>query len=218
MVNLPVSIVDMNTVALGTRDRMAAAAADLFYAEGITASGVDAIARHAAVAKPTLYSHFRSKADLVVAALAAQHRGREQMMERWLVERSAAPPALRLLAVFDWLEAWSAEAGGRGCPFLNAAAELVGPQYQAAREVVRQHKAWWLALLAGLARDAGARNPDTLAQELLLLMDGANARVLVTGDPSMVAVARGIATRLVCESLGLAPAVPGDDPARATDA
>lgn len=206
----------MDKSLLGTRDRVTAAAADLFYAEGITASGVDAIARYAAVAKPTLYSHFRSKADLVVAALAGQHRAREQMIERWL-ERAAAPPADRLLAVFDWLEAWSGEAGGRGCPFLNAAAELVGPQYEAARDVVQQHKAWWLALLAGLARDAGAPNPDTLAQELLLLMDGANARVLVTGDPSMVAIARGIATRLVCESLGLASAVPGDDPAGASE-
>ena len=208
----------MEQSTLSTRDRVTAAAAELFYAEGITASGVDAIARHAAVAKPTLYSHFRSKAELVAAALAGQHRAREQMMERWLAERSSASPADRLLAVFDWLEARSAEAGFRGCPFLNAAVELVGPQYQSARDMVQQHKAWWLALFSGLARDAGARQPETLAQELLLLVDGANARLLVTGDPSMVAVARGIATRLVCESLGPAPSVPSDDPARASDA
>lgn len=201
----------MDTRTVDTRDRVAAAAADLFYAEGITASGVDAIARHAAVAKPTLYSHYRSKADLVAAALAVQHRARQQMMERWLAQRSAAPPAERLLAVFDWLEDWSSRGGFRGCAFLNAASELVSPQYEAARNVVRQHKGWWLALLQGLAREAGASQPDTLAQELLLLMDGANARVLVTGDPSMVAVARRIAARLVGESLALAPPVPGAD-------
>ncbi len=184
---------------------MAAAAAQLFYADGVTASGVDAIARQAEVAKPTLYSHYRSKADLVAAALAQQHRTRQDVVERWLAQRAAAAPEARLLAVFDWLEDWSSGAGARGCPFLNAAAELVGPQYEAARHVVRQHKAWWRDLLAGLAREAGACQPDALAQELLLLMDGANARVLVTGDPSMAAVARRIAAHLVREAVAPEP-------------
>ena len=196
----------MDTNTPDTRDRVAAAAAELFYAEGITASGVDAIAQHAAVAKPTLYSHYRSKTDLVAAALALQHRTRQEMMERWLAQRSSASPEAKLLAVFDWLEAWSAGAGARGCPFLNAASELAGSQYEAARGVVQQHKAWWLAMLEGLAREAGARQPDILAQELLLLIDGANARVLVTGDPKMVAVARGIAAHLVRDAAGPAGA------------
>ncbi len=188
---------------------MAAAAAELFYTQGITASGVDAIARLANVAKPTLYSHYRSKANLVAAALAMQHRLRQQMMERWLAERSGAPPDERLLTVFDWLEDWSAHRGFRGCAFLNAATELVGPEYEAARHAVRQHKTWWLTLLEGLAREAGAGQPETLAQELLLLLDGANARVLVTGDPSMVTVARRIAAHLVRESLASSAVAPG---------
>lgn len=196
---------------MGTRDRVAAAAAELFYTQGITASGVDAIARQAAVAKPTLYSHYRSKAELVAAALAMQHRLRQQTMERWLAERSADPPEARLLTVFDWLEDWSAHRGFRGCAFLNAATELVGPQYEAARQAVRQHKAWWLALLEGLAREAGTSQPETLAQEFLLLLDGANARVLVTGDPSMVTVARRIAAHLVRASRVPSAAAPGTD-------
>lgn len=93
--------------------------------------------------------------------------------------------------------------------FINAAAELVGPQDEPARQVIRQHKQWWQSLLAGLARDAGAADPMRLADELLLLMDGVNARVLVTGHVGSTASARRVARLLLQESQSVPSPSPG---------
>ncbi len=181
------------------QNRLAVVAAQLFYNEGITACGVDKVVRQAGISKPTLYSHYRSKAELVAAALNFQHQTRRRMIEDYLNQRQEQAPEQRLLAVFDWLEGWSSQQGIRGCAFLNAAAELVGPQDEPARQVIRQHKQWWQSLLAGLARDAGAADPMRLADELLLLMDGVSARVLVTGNARTVASARRVARLLLQE-------------------
>ncbi len=178
---------------LSTHDRLAAAAAALFYTQGITATGVDTVVRHAGVSKPTLYGHYRSKAELVAAALAFQHQSRRQTIEAYLDQRTDWPPADRLLAVFDWFKDRSTGPGRRGCAFLNAAAELVADEDEPARQIVRQHKQWWQACLADLARAAGALDPDRLASDLLLLIDGANARILVTGDAEVAVQARRVA-------------------------
>lgn len=183
-----------------TREHLAIVAAHLFYTEGITACGVDKVVRQAGISKPTLYSHYRSKAELVAAALDFQHQSRRRMLEDYLNERSQLVPEQRLLAVFDWLEEWSRQQGIRGCAFLNAAAELSGSQDESARRVVIQHKQWWQSLLADLARDAGAKDPVRLADELLLLMDGVSARVLVTGNAQSAGVARRVAHLLLQES------------------
>lgn len=185
---------------LNTQGRLAVVAAHLFYTEGVTASGVDKIVHQTGISKPTLYSHYRSKAELVAAALNFQHQTRRRMIEDYLKQRQEQTPEQRLLAVFDWLEEWSSQQGVRGCAFLNAAAELVGPQYELARQVIRQHKEWWQSLWADLARDAGAEDPSRLADELLLLMDGVSARVLVTGNARAVALARRVACLLLQES------------------
>lgn len=188
-----------------THDRLAVAAAKIFYRDGITASGVDAVVRYAGISKPTLYTHYRSKSELVAAALDVQHQARRRMMQEYLEQRGGQPPAERLLGIFDWLETWSQDQGVRGCAFLNAAAELAGPQDEMARQVVREHKQWWLTLLTDLARDAGAVDPVRLADELLLLMDGVSARVLVMGQAGSAASARRVARLLLQESLTHSP-------------
>ncbi len=183
-----------------TRDRLVSVAAQLFYTEGITACGVDKVVREAGITKPTLYSHYRSKAELVAAALTFQHQTRRRMIEDYLGQRQEETAEQRILAVFDWLEAWSSQQGSRGCAFLNASVELVGVQDDSARQIIRQHKEWWQALLAGLAREAGVAEPDRLADELLILIDGVNARVLVTGQAKSAQSARRIAGLLLEES------------------
>jgi hypothetical protein len=105
------------------------------------------------------------------------------------------------MAVFDWLEEWSAHSGNRGCPFINAATELVQSQSEPARQIIRQHKEWWQTVLTDLARDAGANNPESLGEELLLLIEGVNARVLVSGNASSIKSARRIAHLLLHTSL-----------------
>ncbi|PSR25684.1 MAG: TetR/AcrR family transcriptional regulator [Sulfobacillus benefaciens] len=183
-----------------TRQHLAATAAQLFYSTGITASGVDAIVSHAGVSKPTLYSYYHSKSELVAAALRFQHETRKAMIETYLEERHHDKPEDRLMAVFDWLEEWSRERGNRGCAFINAAVELVQAQDEPARQIIRRHKEWWQTLLRDLARNAGAKNPESLAEDLLLLIEGVNARVLITGNSSSVASARKIAGLLLRES------------------
>jgi AcrR family transcriptional regulator len=160
------------------RDRLLETSARLFYEAGITATGVDAIAREAGVSKPTLYAHYGSKADLVAAVLAARHERRVEELAPWL-ERGP-------LGIFAYLAEFYAADGARGCAFLNAAAELVDDD--AARAAVVAQKTWLLDLLVALCEN------ERLASELLLLIDGVAGRVVVFG-PSAAAEAVADATR-----------------------
>jgi AcrR family transcriptional regulator len=189
-------------VGLGTKERLIATAGELFYRDGIVGTGVDAIAAAAEVSKPTLYARFGSKAGLVAAVLEERAGSRRREVVAYLRGRSGAPRE-RMLAAFDWLGAWHAERGGRGCTFLNAAAELVAPDDEPAREVVRRYKRWWRTMLSGLAREAGVpeRRADELASHLLLLLDGASARVLVEGDAGAASDARRAAAVLIDAAL-----------------
>ncbi len=191
--------------ASSTRDRLIDTAARLFYADGITATGVDSVVALSGVSKPTLYRHFGSKPALVAAVLQDIHRRRRQALVGY-VDAHGAEPLERLLAVFDWLGAWHASEGRRGCAFLNAAAELTGPD-DPAREVIVAHKRWTREYLAGLAASAQLHDPETLAYQLLLLLDGANARVLAEGDLLAAARARTVAELLVSHAQRL----PGGD-------
>lgn len=181
-----------------TRDRLLDTAAELFYADGITATGVDAVVARSGVSKPTLYRHFGSKAALVAAVLEDRHLRRRRAVVEY-AESSAGEPRERLLAIFGWLGAWHRQEGWRGCAFLNAAAEIVGPD-DPARDVIARHKHWMHDYLAQLAGEAGLVDADALAYELMLLIDGANARVLAEGDLSAAARARRVAQLLVADA------------------
>lgn len=117
-------------------DQLLDTAAELFYAHGITATGVDTLVRAAGTTKPTLYAHFGSKAELVAAVLDRRHAERRHELEAWLAGVDVRD---RPLGVFDWLGHFHADRGERGCAFLNAAAEL--PEESPARAAVRAEKA-----------------------------------------------------------------------------
>jgi AcrR family transcriptional regulator len=184
------------------RDQLLDAAARLFYADGIAATGVDAVARAAGVTKPTLYAHFASKAELVTATLEARHARRARELEAWIARQ--ADPLERLLAVFGYLAAFYDREGEgeRGCAFLNAAAELPAGD-PATLAAVAAEKDWLLERLASLARDAGLAEPERLASQLLLLVDGIAGRVVVHGRaaaPGAVADAERAARALVASA------------------
>lgn len=183
------------------RAELVATAAESFYRRGVTATGVDTITRESGVSKPTLYSHFRSKHELVTAALQWQHDRRREALQAYLdgIDEQGVD---RIPAVFDWLAGVSAEAGFRGCAFLNAAAELVAPADEPARAVAREHKDWWRGLFTGMAAEAGLANSEELGEELLLLLDGAYARLAVDGTERPMRVARNMARVLIAESSG----------------
>jgi AcrR family transcriptional regulator len=154
--------------------RVLAAAGELFYNQGINAVGVDAIAKQAGVTKKTLYDRFGSKDQLIVSYL----QERDERWRRWLADEvdlaaSDAAPTTRILATFDAQRTWMARESPRGCSFVNAAAELPDPVHPA-RAVIRAQKEWLRTYLLDECRATRASQPEQLADELLLLHEGAN--------------------------------------------
>lgn len=177
-------------------------AASLFYREGIRATGVDRIVARAGVTKPTLYAHFASKSALTAAVLERRHQDRRTSFEEHLQARSESPAEERLLSVFDWVAGQQHGDGRRGCPFVNASVELVRPGDAPARAVVKRHKAWFRAQLSELAAQAGAADPVSVASQLHVLIEGANARMLAEGDVRAIEAARRVAALVLAEECG----------------
>jgi AcrR family transcriptional regulator len=164
----------------------------LFYGQGIRATGVDTIAAEVGISKRTLYNYFPSKHELIVAYLTRRLRP---------APASQLPPVEQLLGVFDRLERSSASATFRGCPFVNAVAELKQPGHAANRIALafkEQRRVWFRELL----KELDAARPDTLAMQLQILVDGAIAGALVRGDPK-VARSAGDAARTLLAAAGV---------------
>jgi AcrR family transcriptional regulator len=180
------------------RDRLIAAADELFSRDGIAATPVDEAIRRAGVATATLYHHFDGKDALVAAYLRDRH---ERWMRRW--ERhiaAAADPAAALLAIFDALDEWEREGGAaRGCAFVDAAAEL-GDRDHPAWSEISAHKEGVRARLVELAQDAGRSDAEALADRLLLLYEGALSALLLGYLERPIAQARAVAEALVASA------------------
>jgi AcrR family transcriptional regulator len=181
------------TDRVSARDRLLAAANDLFYEEGVHTVGIDRVIERAGVAKATLYSTFGSKDELIRAYLLDRHERRRQRMTEGLARYET--PRERLLGVFDVLGESFADPGFHGCAFVNASAEADpgSPIVQ----VADGYRAWLRTLLVDLARDAGAAEPEELARQLVLLYDGAAIAARMDRDPSAAAVVRAAAETLV---------------------
>ena len=181
------------------RERLLAAAARRFYADGVTATGIDTITAEAGVAKMSLYNNFSSKADLVRAYLDARHE--ESLgLYRARLERGDGPRE-GVLAVFDAYAdhaAFAYEHGFRGCGLLNAAAEL--PAGDQGRAVVRAHKEEVERLIGGHLRELLPDRPDearATAEHLAFLLEGAMARAGLEGDGERLRHARSMAATLL---------------------
>ncbi|WP_206107793.1 TetR/AcrR family transcriptional regulator [Paludisphaera rhizosphaerae] len=155
------------------RERVLETAEDLFYREGVRAVGIDTIIARSGVAKMSLYRNFPSKDDLVVAYLEARNRRFFANWDRAVGSEDAAPRA-RLRGLIEATLKRVSQAGYRGCPFLNSAAEFPAPDHPA-RAVISEHKREVRARLLGLCRDLKARNPETLTAQLIVLLDGVYA-------------------------------------------
>lgn len=181
------------------KERLLNAAAELFYREGVGATGIDAITAHAGVAKMSLYNNFSSKADLVHAYMERRlAEWRDAYRERL---KQATTPQERILAIFDSYVDHAALAYGwgfRGCGLLNAAAELpVGDPGRATvalqkEEVERLFKEHLLAL-----QPAGGASIDETAQHLSFLLEGAMSRAGLEGHDARLKTARKIAVSIL---------------------
>jgi AcrR family transcriptional regulator len=180
------------------KEKLLEAAARRFYADGIAATGIDAITSEAQVAKMSLYNNFVSKDELVVAYLDRRHAEWLGLLEERT--RRAGSATDRVLAVFDaYLDhAELAFAHGfRGCGLLNGAAEL--PIGHPGRENVRAHKDEVRRILIERCAAAGFADVDQLGDHLFLLVEGGVASAGVEGNPDRLRRARALAQVLVSE-------------------
>lgn len=170
--------------------RVMEAADELFYAHGVQAVGMDRIRDASGVSLKRLYQCYPSKVRLVEAYL----RHRDQVARTALAAHVAdiRDPEERVLAVFDWLYAWSAQLGFRGCVFNNIFGELGGDSEIVVR-VVRQHKAGLREFFLGLSSDLGVSSPADLTDQLLILFNGAITVASVNGVPDAALHARSAA-------------------------
>jgi AcrR family transcriptional regulator len=179
------------------RDRLMTAAAELFYAHGMAATGIDAITERAGVARKSLYNNFASKDDLVLAYIRDRHQEWLGLYELRVI--SAQTSRDRVLAVFDAYIDHAGAAyvhGFRGCGLLNAAAEL--PAGAPGRVAVREHKEQVEAILAaGLAGIVDADRAAELAEQLAFVLEGAVARAGLEGSVERLVHARAIAASMV---------------------
>ncbi|MDQ4033103.1 MAG: TetR/AcrR family transcriptional regulator [Actinomycetota bacterium] len=173
-------------------------ASELFYWRGIHAVGVDTIAAESGVTKRTLYDQFGSKDGLIVAYLEARNR-------RWralITSRLDAPhadPVQRALVPFDVLFEWLAPSS-RGCSFVNAFAELSEPEHPGRQAVIAKKK-WLRALFRELLAEAGAKDPDELAVQLLSLHEGAIVCYSMASEANAAAAVRAAAEVLIARSI-----------------
>jgi len=155
------------------RQRILETASEMFYREGIRAVGIDAIVARSGVAKMSLYRNFPSKDELVRTWLDARN---EAFWQRWNEAEAlgGGDPRAAIEAVLDMIAARASHPQWRGCPFLNTACEFPGDEHPA-RAIIAANKAGVRERLHALAEAAGAREPDLLARQLQLLIDGAYA-------------------------------------------
>jgi AcrR family transcriptional regulator len=175
------------------RERLLAAANELFYREGVQTVGIDRIIEHAGVAKASLYNTFGSKEGLVGAYLESRHARQADRVARTLTRFRT--PRERLLGVFDAQGELFTDPDYHGCAFARASAEA--QQGDVVDQVVTAYRAWLRGLLTELAAEAGAADPETLARQLHLLYDGAGQSARLDRDPSAATTARTAAEALL---------------------
>ena len=181
--------------ALSKRDQIISVAQKLFYQNGFHATGIDRIIKEAGVSKKTLYNHFKSKDELVLAAL----RKRDELFRNSLMrktERLGGTANERLLSIFDAVGEWLQEKDFAGCMFINASAEY-SQANSPSHIVCAEHKRLVREYIRELAVQAEVDNPEELSQQLNLLIEGAIVDAHVSGNKNAADQAKKIASILL---------------------
>lgn len=179
------------------RQRLVETARDLFARRGIPNVGINEVIAAAKVARMSLYNHFTSKEELVLAAFEAEAARRRQAIEA--AQADARNQRARVLALFDVAEALAREDGFRGCAFLNLAVETAAPDSRG-HALARRHKEWIRDNLAAQLRQAGAAAPEDLAEQILVLWDGGVVGTYVRRSSTPLRAARSAATALLTQA------------------
>jgi AcrR family transcriptional regulator len=178
---------------LSARERLLAAADELFYENGINTVGIDRIIEHAGVAKASLYDCFGSKEELVRSYLEARSATRRARITERLAQLDSCED--KILGIFDLLGEAAARPGFRGCAFVRAGSDAnSGEKVKSACD---QSRAFILGKFTELAREGGAGNPDELGKQLVLLYDGASISAYMDGNRNAADMARVLAAQML---------------------
>jgi len=185
------------TGKLSARERLLAAADELFYNEGVHTVGIDRVIEHAGVAKASLYNTFGSKDELINAYL----KGRQDRIAEHIMTAvdAAESPREKVLAAFEGQNAAYAESGYQGCAFHRASAESrPGDRIDLATQ---DYRAWMRGLFTELAEQAGAADPAVLAAQLHMVFDGNGVATRNDRGPGSTRIARATAETLLDNAL-----------------
>ncbi len=175
-------------------------AIELFAEQGYHATGIDTILAKSGVSKKTLYRHFRSKDELILAALKKyDSQFRNSFMRQ--VEERAGTPRNRLLAIYDVAADWFEQNNFYGCMYINAIGEFSDPDTPI-RQVCKEFKSLVRRYIEDLCREMGAADPTALAEELALLFEGAIVTAQVSQQKSKAAqIAKTAASALIAQAM-----------------
>jgi AcrR family transcriptional regulator len=179
-----------------TRQRLIEVALRRFYRDGFRSVGIDQVLADVGISKTAFYKHFDSKEDLMLAALEMQNRWLEETFRSMVRERGGPTPVGQLRALFDVVEVLIESDDYQGCIFVNVAMEFPLP-HEPAHVLASQNKQAIEDFVGDLAAEAGASDPQGLARELCLVMEGAYVTRQVTGNTKTVDIARGIADLVI---------------------
>lgn len=153
------------------REELVDAAMRVFYRNGFHGTGLDLVLKESGISRMTLYNHFKSKDELIVAAL----RRRDELFRNALMkraERDSADPRDRIIAIFDYLDEWFNADDFQGCMFINVSAEYCDADAPA-RKIAADHKIMITKYIQDLCSQAGYANPEELSEEITVLIEGA---------------------------------------------
>ena len=179
-----------------TRDRITAAALNLFYTLGFHAVGIDRVIKDVGVTKTTFYNHFESKDELVVAAIEMRDKWEQTAFAKTLARHTDGSPKDTIIAFFRALDEWFSEPKYKGCIFMTACTDFPSPT-DPVNAAARKHFTHTKKELANLARAAGLHNPNQLADQLEVLLQGALITRLTTGNDNAAKSAQEIAEQLI---------------------
>ncbi len=177
-----------------------AVAQRLFYRDGYRLVGIDTLLAEAEVAKMTLYNHFASKEELIVAVIEKLDREVQAALFA-AVESAGSDPTRRLAAVFGWLKEWFGSRDFRGCAFIRALSEYPDPGHPV-HQAAWSHKQALNGLLRQLMTEAGAKNPAATANAISQLIDGAILAAHATKSVAPADVAKTAALTLLKQAVG----------------
>ncbi len=178
------------------RQRLLGTAEKLFYSEGVRAVGVDRIIAEADVAKTTLYSHFPSKDDLILAALEKRETDIDEMFEK-AIQRSVQKGGTRLEGFFAALKKWFQQSGFRGCSFINAAVELADRSHQASQFASAHKQRFHAKIHEIIEQDYNATTAKAISPAISLLVEGAIVTAVLEGSAKSADTAKAAAMQMI---------------------